>query len=284
MRARANARVLSVFSLPRAHTAHINELVVPRVCEDDETWYQAEVASLLSSGATLVRYIDDGVEEALDLRYELWRPVGAPTPEDVARARARAGPAPANAARTGYSRSNSQSGTPEPLDRLHAYVEQLGGSSALVEGWSCLRFKRGVAGGASKLSSGQSYYLTYYDARGKQYRSMIEVARALGLAGAGNKVAPAGNTRAMIDNVERSSNASTAAGAAYCVETSADESLATRDPAADQEVSGAKRQRIQCWQASEVAGGFFGCILPYGHEGAHCLDASARRAQKHGQN
>lgn len=102
-------------------------------------------------------------------------------------------------ATTANLRDYGQVPTKEKLTSLISYVVQLGGDESILDGWSALRYYRGVSARANKSSRGGELrhgdsYLVFVDPMGKQYRSKVQVGRALNLLGPADEFAAAGGT------------------------------------------------------------------------------------------
>ena len=144
--------------------------------EDDDAWYRAIVqrASHDELDGALVhhelRYVDDGIVESCDMRYELWEPIWA-RPDR---------PKPKN-------KAAHQEPTEEPITALVAHIVSLGGYPSMLDGWKSFRFLRGVAGG--EVKRGADSYLVFEAPNGRKFYSKVQVAKALGLEGRPSKPA-----------------------------------------------------------------------------------------------
>ena len=239
--------------------------------EDDRAWYQAEVTDCKhEKEATMhdLRYVEDGVVELLDLRYELWQPCTSETSETAAAAR----------------RPNTLGQTPavESMDPLIEYIQSLGGLASMLDGWSCRRYTRGVAGGMKGDS-----YAVWEDTRGKKYYSKKQVARTLALLDEGDvprlppssddtvsKAAAAARAAAAKMAAASKAKAKVEAPAVARVPAAAVAKRPIEDAAAEADMEDGDKKESYWGETTVVTchqkmGGTYGCILAADHEGPH---------------
>merc|ERR1719502_139302 len=138
--------------------------------QNDNMWYDANVLDFDEASCThLLHYTDDSTEEYVDLRFEMWQPApqsgltkgseptSKPKPIVVPRQHherphppqqylhSTGSPDEASyGAPVATSSGHGQVPTREQLTSLVKYVLNSGGSRDLLDGWTCLRYYRGV--------------------------------------------------------------------------------------------------------------------------------------------
>ena len=155
--------------------------------EDDAEWYTAQVLGVTCDPNDdrarhhKVQYVEDGVVEAIDLRYEMWE--ADPTSPGIDKVLCK--PTPRH-----HRATTTQAPTLKSVQPLIDHVAVHGGDASMLTGWRCLRYMRGVAGGRTKRSGSGDSYVVFQAPSGVKYRSKKEVVAALGLAGNASSPSP----------------------------------------------------------------------------------------------